>query len=447
MAAPSSDSVQKAFGLFDDDSSDDEYGEHEATTTTSTEVHLQFTPDPATAAPMVVTPSQYTPSLWAHMAPDFMGPMEFRDNSVEFGGGRGYYAACDIPAGTLLLRERAYVQWPDVDDRDALLVATVDQILRCDDADEIAANMAPLHPVRLTDLPSPLLSAAHAQYTNPLQSVLSNHKRSGEFDKWLQVILGMQCNAFTSGVFLHTAMFNHDCNPNCVKFTPLTSLGVSEVRAARFIPKGDQLMISYIYPREQSRGRRQAQLQKQFGFGCQCALCGRGDAFSAAPPTADTAETSLEDVEKAAATLEDLFADNPSVNAGTVLHAALETLSDALELVAHDHIVLMRIHKLVADTCDSLLKRKTTSSIEDIAILFLRSSYELHELQKMFLDKDHIDLARTLNDISQGIRLLLSYNPNVLLAEFPEWPTFRDASLVESQYTKEYKRIKKLYED
>ncbi|OQS01104.1 hypothetical protein ACHHYP_01825 [Achlya hypogyna] len=440
MAA--SATVQKAFGLFDDDS-DDEYAEQVA----AEEVHLTFTVDPAAAAPAGDdAASAYAPSLWTHLAPDYMGPMEFRDNSFEFGGGRGYYAACDMPAGTLLLRERAYVQWPDVEDRDALLVATVDQILQCDDADDIASNMAPLHPVQLTDLPPPLLSAAKAQYTNALQSVLSNYKRSGEFDKWLQVVLGMQCNAFSSGVFLHTAMFNHDCNPNCVKFTPLTSLGVSEVRAARPIAKGEQLMISYLYPREQSRERRQAQLAKQFGFDCRCDLCGRGDVFSAAPPTAATSEVSLAEVEKTAGTLEELFADNPSANAATVLHAALETLSDALEVVAFDHIVLMRVHKLVADTCDSLLKRKTTVAIEDHAILFLRSSYELHELQKLFLHKDHIDLARTLNDISQGIRLLLSYNPDVLLAEFPEWPTFRDASLVESQYTKEYKRIKALYE-
>ncbi|OQS06741.1 hypothetical protein THRCLA_01237 [Thraustotheca clavata] len=435
--------VQKAFSLFDNDSSDEEQA------VSMQEVHLEFTVDaPINAKTQETTNIMYEPSLWQTLPPDYFGPMEYRDQSFEYGGGRGYYAAKDIPAGSLLLRERAYVEWPDVDDRNKLLVATIDQILRCDDADEIASNMAPLYPMHLSDLPAPLLSAAKAQYTNALQAVLTQYKRSNEFDKWLQVVMGMQCNAFSSGVFLHTAMFNHDCNPNCIKFTPVASHGISEVRAAQFIPKGTQLMISYLYPREQSRSSRQLQLEKQFGFTCNCSLCQRGDSFSPYPSPTLSSSVSLDDIEKAIATLEELFNDNPTVNAATVLHAALESLSDALEIIPHDHLVLMRIHKLVADTCDSLLKRKKSSStIQDYAILFLRSSYELHELQKMFLDKDHLDLARTLNDISQGIRLLLSYSPSILLAEFPEWPTFRAASRIESEYTNEYKRIKALLSD
>ncbi|CAK4133155.1 unnamed protein product [Aphanomyces euteiches] len=439
-------SIANALSLFDDDSDDEQ---EVSEPLNSAEVHLEFTA-PSTGGVSNDEDDRSRrnePALWKHLPPDFLGPMEFRDNDAEFGGGRGYYAAHDIPAGTLLLRERAYVLWPDVDDRSTLLLATVEQILSQDDADEIGANMAPLHPVVFEDLPIDLLNAAREEYVEPLKRLLSRFQRTGDaaVNQWLQVILGMQCNAFSSGVFLHTAMFNHDCNPNCVKFTPETALSVSEVRAARAIRKGEQLFISYLYPREQSRERRQKQLLRQFGFQCVCPLCSRGDSFSPPPPVPESRpDKTLDEIESALGVLEDLFAEQPAKNASQVLHAALEALSDLLEIVPHDHIVMMRVHKLVADSCERLLQRQ--KNVEEYAILFVRSCVELLELQRLFLNNDHIDLARTLNDISQGIRLLLSYNPNTLLAEFPEWKSFREASLVESQYTKEYKRIKNLYE-
>ncbi|KAF0697240.1 Aste57867_12068 [Aphanomyces stellatus] len=443
-----STSVQNALHLFDDDSDEEDVSSPPTpapVSASASEVHLEFTSSSPTAqtAPHDDR-APYQPTLWTHLPPDFLGPMEFRASVDEFGGGRGYYAACDLPAGTLLLRERAYVLWPDVDDRSTLLLATVEQILLCEDADEIGTNMAPLHPVVLEDLPATLLDAARDEYTAPLTALLAKFNRTDDVDRWLQVVLGMQCNAFSSGVFLHTAMFNHDCNPNCVKFTPESAMSVSEVRAAKAIKKGEQLFISYLYPREQSRERRQKQLTRQFGFECVCPMCARGDAFSPPPPPPMEIDKSLDDVETDLGVLEELFADHPSNNAPQVLHAALEALSDLLELVPHDHVVMMRVHKLVADSCDRLLQRR--NHVEEHAILFVRSCVELLELQKLFLDHDHIDLARTLNDISQGIRLLLSYNPQVLLEEFPEWATFRQASIVESKYTKEYKRIKKLYE-
>ncbi|KUF89454.1 hypothetical protein AM588_10002435 [Phytophthora nicotianae] len=253
------------------------------------------------------------------------------------------------------------------------------------------------------------------------------------------------------GVFLYNAMFNHDCNPNCVKFTPEGAGpegGVSEVRVARPIAKGEQLTISYLYPREQSRENRQKNLWEQFGFKCCCELCKRGDSVLHPLPSAtednDGTKPGMPDLEKVLVGAEEIIKTNPE-SAADALSVALETLSDALEIVAHDHLVFMRIHKLVADSCDLLLRGKTERVCE-YSILFLRSSYELLELQRTYLNPDHIDLARTLNDVSQGIQLLLSYDPEVLLTEFPEWKNFRQASVVENQYRQEYRRLKRMYE-
>lgn len=42
-------------------------------------------------------------------------------------------------------------------------------------------------------------------------------------DELLRLLLGMQMNAFESGVYIELAMLNHSCRPNCTKLTPRDS--------------------------------------------------------------------------------------------------------------------------------------------------------------------------------------------------------------------------------
>mmetsp|Transcript_1670 Transcript_1670/g.4143 ORF Transcript_1670/g.4143 Transcript_1670/m.4143 type:complete len:357 (+) Transcript_1670:290-1360(+) len=63
-------------------------------------------------------------------------------------------------------------------------------------------------------------------------------------------------------------MFNHACNPNCVKLLTRRSEGVaeSEIRAVRPIHAGEECCISYLNPPLQSRTRRKAHLERQHFF-------------------------------------------------------------------------------------------------------------------------------------------------------------------------------------
>lgn len=472
-AAPS-ETVQAAFGLFDDDSSDDE-GVLQPSPLADNSTTLQALSLLPPAAPATLdrqhtadahqfealddadVPSLFAP--WDDVKPLAVGPVALVTDCDGIGGSRGYVATRDLEPGTRVLVEQVFVPWPrDVEQSDpAFFIATLESILAREDYEDILQHLSYLYPQQLSELPTELLAAGRAKYSEQLAQLRRDFQHLAlTSDALLQSVFAMQCNAFDSGVFLYNAMFNHACNPNCVKFTPdddatASSSGVSEVRVAARVRKGEPLTLSYLYPREQSRERRQRNLQDQFGFTCVCDLCKRGDSVLPAPTPAPTLaadasdQVGMEDVEKALAMGEELLKQTPT-SASDVLQVALEALSDALELVAHDHLVFIRIHKLVADSCDVLLRARPAQDTREYAILFLRSSVELLELQQAYLDASHMDLARTLNDVSQGIQLLLAYDPSALLTEFVEWKDFRQASFEENKYRQEYRRIKRLYE-
>lgn len=447
-------SVQAAFGLFDDDdSSDDEQQVPVNTTLQQLSLLPPAAPVAATASKPVTIAKEDTRVLyppWDDVRPLTVGPIELISSYADIGGQRGYVASRDLEPGTVVLVEQVYVPWPqDVEQSDPVFfIATLESILSREDYEDILQHLSYLHPQCLDELPEPLLAAGRAKYSDQIDELLDNFASlSLSHDAMLQKVFAMQCNAFDSGVFLYNAIFNHECNPNCIKFTPESSgPGVSEVRVTRKILKGEPLSISYLYPRERSLANRQQNLLEQFGFECSCALCQRGDSILPPPAATTPPEHTVDmiEVEKALGVAEEMLKDKSQ--AAQALHIALESLSDALEIVAHDHIVLIRLHKLVADCCDVLLRQRPSQDVREYAILFLRSSYELLELQRTYLNADHMDLARTLNDVSQGIQLLLSYDPKVLLEEFAEWESFRQASSVENEYRKEYRRIKRLYE-
>ena len=415
--------LKEAFDLFDASSSDEEIDDS---------ISMSIKPVIKTStncSPLDHKPraTKRDPVLWPDHPPQYMGPLQYVDH-LDIGGGRGYVAYEDIQPGTILLIESALVPWPT--DYNDLFVDTVCHILERHDAQDLMESMAHIYPISLDDLPPDIRAAGTTRYHDALQDLASDCL---PLDKLLQLVFAMQSNAFFSGIFLHSSIFNHSCQPNCVKFNPSPENPVSEVRASRWIRKGEPLTISYIHPLEQSLSTRQAQFRTQFGFTCGCARCEADKPMDEGQFS--TLETQLDHVDE-------LLETKRPVKA---LALALEIFADALEILPHDAMELMRIHKLVASSSAALLRKQDARFLEHV-ILFLRSSYELLELQKKYLNCDHLDLARTYSDISQGIQLMLAHNPEAMYVEFEEWNTFRAASVAESEFRKEHERLKRLYE-
>ncbi|KAL8425173.1 hypothetical protein Efla_007519 [Eimeria flavescens] len=86
--------------------------------------------------------------------------------------------------------------------------------------------------------------------------------------------------------------FNHSCMPNAfvVFGGPLGPLEVS-VLAARSIPKGEEICISYVSPAN-SRQQRQKKLLIDYGFVCTCVLCCSCNSQARAPDTSSSSNSS-----------------------------------------------------------------------------------------------------------------------------------------------------------
>ncbi|KAL7558103.1 hypothetical protein ACA910_020052 [Epithemia clementina (nom. ined.)] len=90
----------------------------------------------------------------------------------------------------------------------------------------------------------------------------------------LRILLALRYNSLETGIFLFSAMLNHDSVPNCVKFKaspqPSSTLSssllfVSEIRAIRTIEAGEPLTISYL-PKLLSHSSRRLQLWDHHRF-------------------------------------------------------------------------------------------------------------------------------------------------------------------------------------
>lgn len=426
--------LKEAYGLFEDSSDSEDESKKSANMHISASIGGSVRTDnysPMHELPDDANQVQYEccePVLWKHRPPEYMGPALFSE-AIDVGGCRGYTANQDIFPGALIMIESAFIGWPKKRETDNLFIDTLKMILQDEkNYQDWMECISHVYPVYLEDLPADIYRAGLEKYQDEIARLDTNVS----FEKMLQIVFAMQSNAFSSGIFLHCSIFNHSCEPNCIKFNPSSEKPTSEVRAARLIRKGEPLTISYLHPLEQSRTARQEQLNAQFGFTCHCPECEK----------IDEQDIKFSEIEKQIPKAENLLkAKCPSQS----LAYALEIFADALEILPHDAMQLIRIHKLVANSTAELLKNENEQFLEH-AILFLRSSYELYELQKKYLNKDHLDLAGTLNDISQGIQILLSYSPETLYAEFDEWGTFRSASIAENEFRKEHYRIRRLYE-
>ena len=305
-----------------------------------------------------------------------------------------------------------------------------------------------------------------------------------------RTMLALRYNGFGSGIYLHFAMFNHDDDPNCIKYTPehndrsetntintittkFTPRHYSELRTTTHVRRGDALTLHYLDPREISHATRRHHLwdQHRFDIGNNADATERINntvppSSIHPPPPNNTAITP--DVENALTQLEELQrssreASNSSTSGRaeaseqtrTLEAASFELLTVSVARLGNDrHVLLIRCCRLHLDAVESLLRdggmggRKRQEAL----CRFLPTCRRLAVLQMGCLGSDHPDLARTYLDMAMGIGGLLSDAPQKLFALQLEdigggggMENFHQCSREEDRCRKEHVRIRDLY--
>ena len=175
-------------------------------------------------------------AVFPHHPPLFTGPITLQENLASMGGGRGFVAACDLPAGSVLMREVAAVPWSAHDQEETMAVRAVAKIgallsgLEAGSEEaKVLESMKALHPVDLErEIPESAVQAMRVE-----TGLTSNFE--------LRLFFTFSCNAYDSGLYFYFSLFNHSESPNCYKFSPRESEGInySEMRTTRSVRAGE----------------------------------------------------------------------------------------------------------------------------------------------------------------------------------------------------------------
>ncbi|XP_068088168.1 histone-lysine N-methyltransferase SMYD3 isoform X2 [Hyperolius riggenbachi] len=157
------------------------------------------------------------------------------------------------------------------------------------------------------------------------------------------------CNSFTIsdgelqdvgvGLYPSMSLLNHSCDPNCVIVFEGTCL---QLRTVKKITKGQEMTISYIDVKMPTH-QRQAQLNRQYCFSCDCHRCLTKDKDE--DMLAGDIEISKE-VECSIKTLEELHSQNKG---GEVLTLCRKLINDSG--LPDKNIYLLKVLDLAMDSC------------------------------------------------------------------------------------------------
>lgn len=464
---------------------------------------------------------------WPNNPPLYLGPAVVE--KLTLGGGRGYTATADLPPGTCILIEEPFVKgWSEQQMGKRLGLESIQHLFERDNAQSIVQCMEELHPtkekvdtvyqgnsediapldkIQILDMISS--ADSNASHYQEVQSLIAYAKDRGIVNSdgtnltstdINRLLLTMRYNGFDSGLYLHFSIFNHDEDPNCIKFRP-SSEGAqqrhySEARTTRFVKKGEALTLHYLEnPREVSHATRRKILwdQHRFDIGDEDAFkkflrltkdlntrtkavyeselvhgsfpdsnrSGIKEDSGDGQPVACNIENSLDDLEDIVVELQAGFLSKP--DEGNSMSSISFERAAALELTVwelitaakaslgnNNHILLSRCRRLHLDSievllehCSSILDNKAST---ELMARFLPSARELLESQKLRLGIDHTDVARTSNDISMGIQALLSHSPKRLLSlQLDGMHSLDQCSRFEHSCRKEKERIEKLF--
>lgn len=370
--------------------------------------------------------------LWKRIPLSKMGPVTLKYNMSGIVGGRGFIASSDITPGTVLCREEPFIRLKAIKLEEMLI-----ELFNRSDLSLILGPLGLLHPISLDHLEKKELESFRKEQDEMVSNVWKNindkNQRLVDRDAILRLGLALRFNGFSSGIYLHLSIFNHQCKANCIKFAPEMGKTYSEVVAIEHIKKGTELTINYLTPFEQSTERRSEQLQNQFHFKCKCSLC-VNDKFN------KHNGVDILSLEKRLYIVDSLLKSGFYTKS---LNSLME-YKDTYKLDAN-HLVLLRLNKMIVDTCATLLENDQGTT--DHSIMYLKCSLDIYHTQiKLF--PDHCDVARTCCDIANGIESLLNYDKQALYHHFEEaYDTKEKAVKSRKEFYSEFKRISAMYEE
>ncbi|KNC82544.1 hypothetical protein SARC_05171 [Sphaeroforma arctica JP610] len=422
------------------------------------------------------------------------GHCSFKRNIATIGGGRAFYAADDIAAGSLIMSERPILDWSvckpyqrggermdavavrelltgtytpsvAVDDTNSLNEAIEKKLGQlallcpvsleaCDVAPEVLAEFRASNGELLAGIQKMVRNTYEDQgvpLPNCVRNLIDDEYQSNEeglngTDALTRMLLALQFNGFASGLYLHLSIVNHSCNPNCVKTSGLqlpednaSAWGYSEIRAARDIRKGEELVISYLQPQEQSTPRRQKQLRHAFHFECVCDWClpcacpDDLDYHTLIHTQGDVSDSDMLQLEDSIEHLESEYREATSPAAKLdIAEQLLEIESSATyEHLPEYHIVRVRFENLRSEVLQQVLGSPGDTSPPESLMWSLVNKLTI---QRLYLAEHDQRLADTL--------LALSSSANQLLVSHPEVATtaFRSLNIPDTQGMRSYIR-------
>lgn len=215
-------------------------------------------------------PSRPT-ELWSDFAPDYFGPLRLASGLVDVGGGRGYVAAEDLDAGTLLLAERAVIPYsrstaeatplatsPEMPDEDELLEAAFAEVRGSGGV--LAPHFAEVHPTSLD-----MVDPEDVRETRRRAAArCGSDEGDAEVEAVTRLLLVLERSSFASGLYLHASIFNHAADASAFKL--LMSDGLSEIWLTRAVRAGEPITISYTAPGCLCHSKQRASFARQHGF-------------------------------------------------------------------------------------------------------------------------------------------------------------------------------------
>jgi hypothetical protein len=292
-------------------------------------------------------------------------------------------------------------------------------------------------------------------------------------DDIFRMLLALRYNGFGTGVYVNFAIFNHEENPNCIKFAPEDKARpMSEIRTTRAVKKGEALTLSYLDPREVSHATLRQHLwdQHRFDIGESVDASLRQFEVVAGELPNSSRDQRIDDttyrIEKVISEFEEQlgeirnafsvggYAPDQVERAKALEVATVELVAVAIQQLNNPkHILLIRCYRLHLDAAESVLSASAIGHVDlstkqrnGLLCRFVESARKLLDLQQQYLGDSHVDLGRTYQDLAQGINALLSHAPKDLFAlDLEGMKNFAECSKEEAKCDRGYNAICNLY--